>query len=507
MSAASPQRATGAVTTTAMEVVVLGTGAADGIPQPFCSCATCAEARSARRPRLPGGLLIDGTILIDAPASITATAATAGVDLRGVRLVAVTHAHHDHWDPSILLHRNWIAATDEELQATPVIVLGPPAVLDSARDWLPPESNVTLLPAVIGDTHEVGAHRITVLPSTHGMTATGEAPDPWAAEAVLYEVRTEHAALLYAADTGLPDAALLTAVSEANYDTVLLELTFGAVAHSGDTTPRPSTPGHLDHDTFPRALELLRGVGAVTADTDVIATHLGHHNPPAAELAASLERWGARTVVDGTRLHVGRPKQPPHRARLVLATGGARSGKSAYVERRAAASGRPVVYLATGFPASQGDADWAARVAVHQQRRPTHWQTVESADIPDTLGSVAPGRCVIVDCLALWLTRLVDQTEGWTDPAAAVTLLDSEIARLCDALGEASARDVEVFIVTNEVGSGVVPASNSGRLFRDLLGRLNAELSAVCDEAVLLVAGRALVLPKVPEQQLWEGQA
>ena len=128
-------------------------------------------------------------------------------------------------------------------------------------------------------------------------------------------------------------------------------------------------------------------------------------------------------------------------------------------------------------------------------------------DIPDTLGSVAPGRCVIVDCLALWLTRLVDQTEGWTDPPAAVTLLDSEIARLCDALGEASARDVEVFIVTNEVGSGVVPASNSGRLFRDLLGRLNAELSAVCDEAVLLVAGRALVLPKVPEQQLWEGQA
>jgi adenosylcobinamide kinase/adenosylcobinamide-phosphate guanylyltransferase len=443
-------------------------------------------------------VLIDGVILIDAPAEITAAVARAGADLRGLRIIAVTHAHHDHWDPSLLLHRNWIAANDAHLRSQPLTVLAPPAVLASAREWLPPDTDVTLLPAVIGQTHEVGQHRITVLPSTHGQVAAGAAADPWAVEAVLYEVRTDHAALLYAADTGPPDARLLTAVTAAAYDTVLLELTFGGSDPEPNRPAAARTPGHLDHDTFPATLQQFRDVGAITETTDVLAIHLGHHNPPAAELAATLSSWGARAVADGTPLLIGGPApgQPPQRrAPLVLATGGARSGKSVYVEQRAAHSGRQVVYVATGFPASAGDPEWAARVADHLRRRPPQWRTVESADVAGALTAVRAGQCVIVDCLSLWLTRLIDQVQGWAEPAKAMIALDTELQRLVAALRTASERDVEVLMVTNEVGSGVVPASESGRLFRDLLGRLNARVAAICDETVLLVAGRPLVLP------------
>ena len=169
------------------QAVVLGTGAADGIPQPFCDCTTCTDARRQGYSRFGGGVLIDDTLLIDAPSSTSAAAARAGVDLRGVRVIAVTHAHHDHWDPAILLHRQWILDRGEPLP--PLTLIGPPTVLETARGWLPPGSDVTLVPAVAGATHEMAGMRLRVVPSTHGRTIPGKASDPWADEAVLFEVR------------------------------------------------------------------------------------------------------------------------------------------------------------------------------------------------------------------------------------------------------------------------------------------------------------------------------
>jgi len=467
--------------------VVLGTGAADGIPQPFCDCTTCTDARRQGYSRFGGGVLIDDTLLIDAPSSTSAAAARARVDLRGVRVIAVTHAHHDHWDPAILLHRQWILDRGEPLP--PLTLIGPPTVLETARGWLPPGSDVTLVPAVAGATHEMAGMRLRVVPSTHGRTIPGKASDPWADEAVLFEVRSGDASLLYATDTGLPDDALLAAVTGADYHTVLLELTFGD--HTG--VGALPTPGHLAHDTFYETLAMLRRVGAVTENTDVIAVHLGHHNPPQSQLSRDLASWGARLVDDGTVLEVGAGRR---RASCRLVTGGARSGKSRYAERIAQAGYRPVTYIATGYPASPDDAEWAARIELHRRRRPASWRTVESADPAATITATPDGGTVIVDCLALWLTRLVDGVAGWTDPIAAESAVEDALGTFTDALRTALERDVEILLVTNEVGSGVVPDHAAGRLFRDLLGTVNATLARECDTTVLLVAGQPLELER-----------
>lgn len=467
-----------------MKVVVLGTGAADGLPQPFCACATCADARATGTVRTPGGVLIDDVLLLDAPPALGAAAARAGVDLRRVRTIAVSHAHSDHWDPAILLHLAWADPR------SPLRIIGPEHVLQSARAWLAPDSPVELIAAQPGAGLELEQHFLRVLPSTHGAARPGQPVDPMATEAVLFEVLSGDAALFYGADTGPPDEVLLAAVAEAQYDVVLLELTFGA--HG------PSTPGHLDHASFPATLARLRDVGAIGPTTDVIAIHLSHHNPPARQLAQVLATWGARTVPDGSHLEYRGGDAPGPRARSVLITGGTRSGKSAYAEARAAAAGGAVTYLATGWPAGD-DQDWNARIAAHAHRRPASWQTVETPDPAAALATVPAASTVILDCLTAWLTRIVDDADGWTAPASA----HAAVTRATDALTTALATcpAAEVLIVTNEVGSGVVPEHASGRLFRDLLGRVNATLGAVCDEVVLVVAGHPLPLVNRPNHE------
>jgi adenosylcobinamide kinase/adenosylcobinamide-phosphate guanylyltransferase len=100
--------------------------------------------------------------------------------------------------------------------------------------------------------------------------------------------------VLYATDTGPLPAATVDALRGAELDLLLLEETFGDVLDHGTR--------HLDLHTFPSELSRLRAAGAVTRATDVVAVHLGHHNPPAPELARRLTPWGARLVEDGTTL-------------------------------------------------------------------------------------------------------------------------------------------------------------------------------------------------------------
>jgi adenosylcobinamide kinase/adenosylcobinamide-phosphate guanylyltransferase len=164
----------------------------------------------------------------------------------------------------------------------------------------------------------------------------------------------------------------------------------------------------------------------------------------------------------------------------VLVTGGVRSGKSAHAEGLLV--DRPAVtYVAAGPVPGPDDLEWVTRVAAHTARRPAHWSTVESTDLPAVLGGNEP---FLVDCLGTWLTTQLDEL-GWDE---------QELPARVDALVDAVAGCSDLVIVTNEVGAGVVPEHRSGRIFRDQLGLLNQRVAAVCDQVHLVVAGRVLVL-------------
>ncbi|MEU3073597.1 bifunctional adenosylcobinamide kinase/adenosylcobinamide-phosphate guanylyltransferase [Streptomyces laurentii] len=240
----------------------------------------------------------------------------------------------------------------------------------------------------------------------------------------------------------------------------------------------------------PDALARLRATGAVAASTDVIAVHLDHDAPAGPELDRRLAAAGARAVPDGTTLYVGEYHAVPDVPRRTLVTGGARSGKSVEAERRLETFPE-VVYVATGGTRA-GDAEWAQRVGLHRERRPASWRTEETTDLVPLLA--ADGPALLIDCLSLWLTDAMDRAGAWDD----ATWENDGRQALAERVEElvAAVRETRrtVVAVTNEVGSGVVPATASGRRFRDELGRLNAAFADACEQVLLVVAGQALVL-------------
>ncbi|MGV9965131.1 bifunctional adenosylcobinamide kinase/adenosylcobinamide-phosphate guanylyltransferase [Streptomyces olivaceus] len=243
----------------------------------------------------------------------------------------------------------------------------------------------------------------------------------------------------------------------------------------------------------PDALARLRAVGAAGPTTDVVAVHLGHDVPPGAELARRLAAAGARAVPDGTTLTVGAYEEVPDVPRRTLVLGGARSGKSVEAERRLE-SFPDVLYVATGGTRG-GDTEWAARVCAHRERRPGSWRTAETCDLVPLLEDAGPP--LLVDCLSLWLTDAMDAVGAWDDAEWAdggERALRDRTRELTEAV-RATRRTLVA--VSNEVGSGIVPATASGRRYRDELGRLNAAFAAECEQVLLVVAGRALVLGPV----------
>ncbi|MEU6170585.1 bifunctional adenosylcobinamide kinase/adenosylcobinamide-phosphate guanylyltransferase [Streptantibioticus parmotrematis] len=246
----------------------------------------------------------------------------------------------------------------------------------------------------------------------------------------------------------------------------------------------------LDVVGRPDALARLRAAGAVGPTTDVIAVHLGHEAPGAAETARRLAAAGARAVPDGRSLTVGAYEAVPDVPRRTLVLGGARSGKSVEAERRLA-SFPGVVYVATSGSRG-GDEEWAHRVRTHRERRPSSWRTEETRDLVPLLA--ADGPPLLIDCLALWLTHAMDEVDAWDDEAWANGGRRQLAARTQELTTAWRATGRTVVAVSNEVGSGVVPATASGRRFRDELGSLNAALAAESDHVLLVVAGLAVPL-------------
>ncbi|HEY5834078.1 bifunctional adenosylcobinamide kinase/adenosylcobinamide-phosphate guanylyltransferase [Streptomyces sp.] len=251
----------------------------------------------------------------------------------------------------------------------------------------------------------------------------------------------------------------------------------------------------LDVAGRPEALARLRASGAVAGTTDVVAVHLDHRAPPGPELDRRLAALGARAVPDGTTLVAGDYHDVPDVPRRTLVLGGARSGKSAEAERRLAAF-PGVVYVATGGT-REGDPEWSHRVAQHRDRRPASWRTEETCDLVPLLAD-PDGPPLLIDCLALWLTHVMDEAGAWDDRAVVDAPGGPAARRVQDRTAELTAawRDTRrtVVAVTNEVGSGVVPATPSGRRFRDELGRLNAAIAAQSEHVLLVIAGHPLPL-------------
>jgi adenosylcobinamide kinase/adenosylcobinamide-phosphate guanylyltransferase len=174
------------------------------------------------------------------------------------------------------------------------------------------------------------------------------------------------------------------------------------------------------------------------------------------------------------------------RAALVL--GGARSGKSRYARSLAEAAAPERLYLAT---ASAGDAEMAARIALHRAERGTGWETREEPlELAAALRAEArEDRVVLVDCVTLWLSNVLLANR---DPAA-------EIADLVETI--ATLKGPAVF-VSNEVGAGVVPATPLGRTFRDWQGRANQDLARGCGAVALVAAGLPYLLKPAPPPNL-----
>jgi adenosylcobinamide kinase/adenosylcobinamide-phosphate guanylyltransferase len=171
-------------------------------------------------------------------------------------------------------------------------------------------------------------------------------------------------------------------------------------------------------------------------------------------------------------------------ARRLLVLGGTRSGKSRYaLEWARTVGGEDVTFVAT---ARLGDPDLDDRIVAHRAHRPTPWRTIEAGlELPAALaaapGAERPEAVLLVDCLTLWVSALVE-AERPIPPAwqALAVSLDAIAAR--------------VVAVSDEVGHGVVPAFELGRRFRDDQGWLNQQVAAAFDEVVFMVAGLPLAL-------------
>jgi adenosylcobinamide kinase/adenosylcobinamide-phosphate guanylyltransferase len=176
----------------------------------------------------------------------------------------------------------------------------------------------------------------------------------------------------------------------------------------------------------------------------------------------------------------------PVAAQRTLVLGGARSGKSTEAERLLA-DHADTVYVATGGDGSS-DPEWAERIALHRSRRPASWGLVETIDLVPLLETAGPP--LLIDCFTLWLSRTMDACAVWDDHSRA-----AEVEKRIEQLADAWSRTPRLVVaVSNEVGAGVVPADAGSRLYRDLMGRVNATLARRSETVLWCVAGRTVTL-------------
>ncbi|MFC1918850.1 bifunctional adenosylcobinamide kinase/adenosylcobinamide-phosphate guanylyltransferase [Chloroflexota bacterium] len=178
------------------------------------------------------------------------------------------------------------------------------------------------------------------------------------------------------------------------------------------------------------------------------------------------------------------------KSRLII--GGARSGKSRFAQELAIKSGKPVLFVAT---AVAGDEEMQQRIEEHKRTRPASWSTLEvTRHIGNQIaGEIGTAQVVIIDCITLLvsniLVRYADRGREQIDASLMEEEVTSEIGELTECINRL---DASFIIVTNEVGTGLVPTNKMGRLYRDVLGKANQLLAQQADEVHLMVSGLAV---------------
>lgn len=174
--------------------------------------------------------------------------------------------------------------------------------------------------------------------------------------------------------------------------------------------------------------------------------------------------------------------QETYRKSVTLVLGGVRSGKSRFAQQLAMRAGS-VAFIAT---AQYSDLEMEAKIARHRQERPANWHTIEEpVKLPCVLKEIGNSYdLLLIDCLTLFAANLLEEESKGAN-------LENRIDSFCHAVNETKA---SIVLVSNEVGSGVVPEYALGRRYRDLLGELNQRVAALADNVLLMVAGLPLVL-------------
>lgn len=171
--------------------------------------------------------------------------------------------------------------------------------------------------------------------------------------------------------------------------------------------------------------------------------------------------------------------------KIILVTGGARSGKSTFAEQYVAKYGEKIGYIATS---QIYDDEMEFRVKLHQKRRPQGWDTFECPfDAHHVI--VDKGQSYdmfLFDCITIYISNILSKVQDITDFDGNYQLVTGKINELIEAI---KASDTTVVLVTNEVGAGIVPENKLARIYRDLAGLTNQILAEAAAEVYLVVAG------------------
>ncbi len=272
-----------------MKILFLGTGAAEGIPSPFCECPTCTHARktNGRNVRMRTATLINDDLLLDCGPDLVVATQRFGVQLSRLKILLVTHAHDDHFLASNLTWRG------PGFCPTPIPTLhifGPGPVTSALRrspDWptLAEKGAVSLTTVRPGQRWHSGPYQITALPATHHVDRT----------ALLYIVSDGTHKVFYATDSGpLSERAWRIVAREAPFDAVLMENTMGHAPYHGM---------HHNMESFLEAHRRFTVEGWLTQNSQFVAFHFSHQsNPPHDELVREFAPYGVIVAYDGMEL-------------------------------------------------------------------------------------------------------------------------------------------------------------------------------------------------------------